>query len=95
MPTANDILQVIVNDLEAELAPLNSIYHNFAKFKVEAGFDSRSGFFLEVHAPDHVRIFIPTTYQSFPIKFIEWEAAKALDMSIAIDVSNHMHQIYD
>lgn len=91
MPTATDILQVIISDLEAELAPLNSIYHNFAKYKVEAGFGD--GFYLEVHAPDHVRIFVPTTYQSFPIKFIEWEESKGLALDDDIEVS-HFHGIF-
>ena len=93
MPTANDILQVLISDLEAELAPLNSIYHNFAQYKVDAGFDG--GFYLEVHAPAHVQIFVPKIYQSFPVRFVEWEPNGALDLTVDIDVSMFFHRIYD
>lgn len=97
MPNATDILQSIIDDLHAELAPLNSIYHNFAKYRVEAGFDSvtQKGFYLEVHAPDHVRIFVPTSYQSFPVHFVEWEPSDDLDIDGVIDCSEFMHFIYE
>jgi hypothetical protein len=91
MPNAKDILQVLIADLAAELAPLNSIYHDFVKYRVEAGFDN--GFYLEVYAPASVRIFVPSTYQSFPVRFFEWEE-NTLAIDDEIDVLDHLHYIY-
>lgn len=94
MPTANDVLQGLVDDLTAELLPLDSIYNNFAKYRVEAALDI-GGLSLEVHAPERVRILVPKSYQSFPVTFVPWDHTTSLELHSEIDVSQFKHHIYD
>lgn len=94
MQAIKDIFRVVIDALNEELAPLNSIYHDFAKYRIEANFDMGvGGFHLEVHAPKRVQIFIPKTYESFPVRFFEWEE-NMLSLDAEISVVDHMHHIY-
>lgn len=91
--TVTDVVQVIADDLAADLAPLNSIHHDFARYRCEAEFDE-TGLNIHVYAPSRVRILIPKTYKSFPVIFHEWEQQEEMSIDIDIDTTGFEHNLY-
>jgi hypothetical protein len=88
IPTPEETFKPIIDQFTADLSPLTSAHHNFAKIKVKLGHPGSSsvGYTLDVYAPERCRIYVPSTYVKksnnrlginivFDVRFFPWDPA--------------------